>query len=48
MVVDKSIESLEEVTNYIFCFLIRILKRSRDCLLYSKKENNCVFFTVKP
>ena len=48
MVVDKSIESLEEVTNYIFCFLIRILKWSRDCLLYTKKETNCGLFTVKP
>ena len=40
MVVDKSIESLEEVTNYIFCFLIRILKRlNHDCTTFTSREN---------
>ena len=28
--------------------LYKILKGSRDCLLYTKKETNCGLFTVKP
>jgi len=28
--------------------MLNILKRSRDGLLYTKKETNCGLFTVKP
>ena len=30
----------------LLSFLTTILKRSRDCLLYTKKETDCGLFTV--